>query len=66
MSAPLLVEAPGYCPPGPKWLFQPTIYQHSRLPGLVGVGVRAEKLKVAQSYALVRLFAGHWYSGGAC
>ena len=31
--APLLVEAPGYCPPGPKCLFQPAIYQHSRLPG---------------------------------
>src|SRR4029450_5294137 len=30
---PLLVEAPGYCPPGPKCLCPPIIYRHSRLPG---------------------------------
>src|SRR5690348_14681259 len=29
----LMVEAPGYCPPGPKCLFHPTVYRHSRLPG---------------------------------
>ena len=32
-APPLLVEAPGYCPPGPKCLFHPTIYRHSRFPG---------------------------------
>src|SRR3954463_14655005 len=29
----LMVEAPGYCPPGPKCLFHLTFYRHSRLPG---------------------------------
>jgi len=29
----LVVEAPGYCPPGPKCLFHLTIYRHSRSPG---------------------------------
>jgi hypothetical protein len=29
----LMVEAPGYCPPGPKCLFHLTVYRHSRLPG---------------------------------
>src|SRR3954468_6817933 len=29
----LMVEAPGYCPPGPKCLFHATVYRHSRLPG---------------------------------
>src|SRR5690242_5557328 len=28
-----MVEAPGYCPPGPKCLFYLTVYRHSRLPG---------------------------------
>src|SRR5690242_9213147 len=28
-----MVEAPGYCPPGPKCLFHLTFYRHSRLPG---------------------------------
>ena len=28
-----MVEAPGYCPPGPKCLFHLTVYRHSRLPG---------------------------------
>ena len=27
----LVVEAPGYCPPGPKCLFHLTIYRHSRV-----------------------------------
>src|ERR1044071_3722730 len=34
----LVVEAPGYCPPGPKYLFHPTIYRHSRLPGEAKIG----------------------------
>ena len=25
-----MVEAPGYCPPGPKCLFHPILYRHSR------------------------------------
>ena len=33
-GAPLVVEAPGYCPPGPKCLFHATVYRHSRLPGM--------------------------------
>ena len=33
-----MVEAPGYCPPGPKCLFHPTIYRHSRLPGTPQIG----------------------------
>ena len=36
---PLLVEAPGYCPPGPKCLFHPIVYRHSRLPGLAKIGI---------------------------
>jgi len=35
---PLLVEAPGYCPPGPKCLFHPIVYRHSRLPGPSKIG----------------------------
>ena len=31
--ARLMVEAPGYCPPGPKCLFHLTVYRRSRLPG---------------------------------
>jgi len=27
----LVVEAPGYCPPGPKCLFHATVYRHSRV-----------------------------------
>ena len=42
MGPPLLVEAPGYCPPGPKCLFHPTFYQHSRLPGVPKIGIRAK------------------------
>ena len=38
-APPLLVEAPGYCPPGPKCLFHPTLYRHSRLPGPLKIGI---------------------------
>src|SRR5690349_24110201 len=41
----LVVEAPGYCPPGPKCLFHPTIYRHSRLPGTPEIGISAPNLK---------------------
>ena len=34
----LVVEAPGYCPPGPKCLFHPILYRHSRLPGMAKIG----------------------------
>jgi len=33
-----MVEAPGYCPPGPKCLFHPIIYRRSRLPGTPKIG----------------------------
>ena len=33
-----MVEAPGYCPPGPRCLFHPTFYRHSRLPGPTQIG----------------------------
>jgi len=36
---PLLVEAPGYCPPGPKCLFHPIVYRRSRLPGSGNLGL---------------------------
>jgi hypothetical protein len=35
---PLLVEAPGYCPPGPKCLFHLIVYRRSRFPGLANLG----------------------------
>ena len=38
-APPLLVEAPGYCPPGPKCLFHPIVYRHSRLPGPAKIGI---------------------------
>ena len=28
-----MVEAPGYCPPGPKCLFHAILYRHSRKTG---------------------------------
>src|SRR4051812_50191406 len=43
--ARLMVEAPGYCPPGPKCLFHPTVYRHSRLPGTPEIGILRVKLK---------------------
>jgi hypothetical protein len=39
---PLVVEAPGYCPPGPKCLFHLTLYRHSRLPGPPEIGSRVQ------------------------
>jgi len=35
----LVVEAPGYCPPGPKCLFHQILYRHSRLPGPPKIGI---------------------------
>ena len=43
--ARLMVEAPGYCPPGPKCLFHATIYRHSRLPGTPEIGIFNVNLK---------------------
>jgi len=38
----LVVEAPGYCPPGPKCLFHPTLYRHSRVaPAGAKIGIRS-------------------------
>ena len=34
-----MVEAPGYCPPGPKCLFHPILYRHSQLPGPSTIGL---------------------------
>src|SRR6476620_4678559 len=41
----LMVEAPGYCPPGPKCLFHLTVYRHSRLPGSPQIGILNVNLK---------------------
>src|ERR1051325_6215936 len=41
----LVVEAPGYCPPGPKCLFHAAVYRHSRLPGTPKIGIRGSNLK---------------------
>src|SRR3954471_8543834 len=51
----LVVEAPGYCPPGPKCLFHLTIYRHSRLPGPRKIGVSAWNHKET-----------HWKHGPEC
>jgi len=39
------VEAPGYCPPGPKCLFHLTVYRRSRLPGMAKIGESIADLK---------------------
>ena len=41
----LVVEAPGYCPPGPKCLFHAIIYRRSRLPGTPKIRILDENLK---------------------
>src|SRR5690242_16450184 len=44
----LVVEAPGYCPPGPKCLFHLIVYRHSRVaPAGAKIGVRALTNKFA-------------------
>ena len=45
-SGRLVVEAPGYCPPGPKCLFHVAVYRHSRLPGTHEIGILRVNLKV--------------------
>ena len=40
-----MVEAPGYCPPGPKCLFHLKVYRHSRLPGAPQIGIFRVNLK---------------------
>lgn len=42
-----MVEAPGYCPPGPKCLFHLTIYRHSRRTGTGEIGILQVNLKIA-------------------
>jgi len=42
-----MVEAPGYCPPGPKCLFHLTIYRHSRRTGTSEIGILHVNLKIA-------------------
>jgi len=39
------VEAPGYCPPGPKCLFRLTIYLRSRRTGTHQIGILRVNLK---------------------
>ena len=36
-----MVEAPGYCPPGPKCLFHQILYRHSWLPSKPTIGICA-------------------------
>src|SRR5206468_4291044 len=43
--AGLMVEAPGYCPPGPKCLFHLTVYRHSRRTGTAYLGILRVNLK---------------------
>ena len=45
----MMVEAPGYCPPGPKCLFHPTVYRHSRRTGAYEIGI----LRVNLNHAAV-------------
>ncbi len=40
-----MVEAPGYCPPGPKCLFHLTVYRHSRRTGIPHLGILQVNLK---------------------
>jgi len=47
-----MVEAPGYCPPGPKCLFHLTVYRHSRLPGPTQIGIFGVNLKFAPVMAV--------------
>ena len=42
-----MVEAPGYCPPGPKCLFHAAVYRHSRSPGTADIGIFRVNLKDA-------------------
>ena len=45
LPARLMVEAPGYCPPGPKCLFHATFYRHSRRTGDTEIGILRVNLK---------------------
>ena len=40
------MEAPGYCPPGPKCLCHLTVYRHSRRTGTAYLGIFRVKLKL--------------------
>ena len=41
------MEAPGYCPPGPKCLFHLTVYRHSRRTGIAYLGILRVNLKLS-------------------
>jgi len=41
-----MVEAPGYCPPGPKCLFHAAIYRRSRRTGMHQIGILRVNLKL--------------------
>jgi hypothetical protein len=45
------VEAPGYCPPGPKCLFHLTVYRHSRRTGTAYLGILRVNLKFGTDMA---------------
>src|SRR6478672_11141491 len=47
----LMVEAPGYCPPGPKCLFHATFYRHSRRTGSAQIGILRVNLKLGADMA---------------
>ena len=47
------MEAPGYCPPGPKCLFHLTVYRHSRLPSPPQIRIFGVNLKFAPVMALL-------------
>ena len=56
-----MVEAPGYCPPGPKCLFHLTVYRHSRVaPTLAEIVILAPILNpqaiAGRSALLVKSF----------
>jgi len=55
-----MVEAPGYCPPGPKCLFHLTVYRHSRRTGTPEIGILDVNLKLsAVIAALLSTFMGN-------
>jgi len=48
-----MVEAPGYCPPGPKCLFHLTVYRHSRRTGTRQIGILRVNLKNSAVIAVI-------------
>src|SRR5689334_25311809 len=57
----LMVEAPGYCPPGPKCLFHLTVYRHSRRTGTRQIGILRVNLKNSAVIAVIaNRLDGEW------